>query len=261
LTNVIFKQFSNMNTSLRNLTDYRKTPTGLMIKYLHKSIEVDSEETFLYGIILWTLTSTEDKPLTGQELKDLLGACDFTKLSLTYLLYVPIKLIKEYKKRNYSNEVTIFIEERRKLAMETRIGGLMWLEKSKPTEFINLKKRTYKKDGMLFQFEINALLSGIPLSDKLIYFGFTFVYLLKLSEGILEGSLDYYITENDRTWIPVPNYSPIQSIDIELSSENGRIPSIKENYSDQNEIKRHIRDISEVKWDIVKITVNLQEEQ
>jgi len=214
VTKIVFKNFEKFNESI--LKDaFKKIPVSIMVNYLSKPILVDNENTFLYGIIIWSL---QNKPVDTKYLLDILRACDYIKLTSTYVLYILPKLEEYFT--DYS--IKQFLKERRIICLEYSIAGPLWLEKTKPNEFNSMKKRKYIKTDLEFKISLGQSEKRMEdnkdgYSEQIrIHSGFTWTYRAKYipQEKIILGTLEW----KNEIWQPHFDFTPYQSIDLEIIS-------------------------------------------
>jgi len=254
VTQIVFKNFKKFNESILK-EQYTNIPVSIMMKYLSKPIVVDNENTFfLYGIIKWSLIY---KP-KSKELLEVLKSCDYIKLTHTYVLYVLPKLEEKFP----DHDIKQYIKDRRIICLETYIGGIPWLEKTRPTEFNSMKKRQYKKLELVIYILFPPSEKRIEDNKEIgyseqtvIHSGFTWSYFAKFDyeDKIIYGNLEW---KND-IWEPHFEFYPYNYIDLEILSNLEGIPQKKR--IERGDAKKHyIRFNGDSQT--LKININLIEE-
>lgn len=188
---------SNFNQTLSNSLNRKNVesdcflnmPPLIMTCYLEKKelevnskkieLAVDKEDTLLYGIYVWSRYYQRKNPSKlVSNLLQIFKSINYISLSHDYVLKILPALETIYSN---NKEISSFIKERRILCMETKIGGMLWLEKARPQEYLTLKKRKYTKYTFVLMVSYDPS-EELNCSDIVCFAGHEWVYTIIISK-------------------------------------------------------------------------------
>jgi len=162
------------------------------------------------------------------ELTEILKSVDYIKLTGSYMLYGLPQLEKLYSK---SVGIKNFFRDKRILCMETRIGGMAWLEKARNKEYLEMKRRNYRKVELVLIIELGQ--DRMEVDQKVLsykstitcYAGFEWNYSIKIqSSEMTEGKVEMTgeVEWSNKLWQPEFDFCPVIAVDLEMKSSDDK---------------------------------------
>jgi len=114
--------------------------------------------------------------------------------------------------------------------METRIGGMAWLEKARNKEYIEMKRRNYRKVDLVLKIELGRdrmEVEQTELSYKspiTCYAGIEWVYSIKIQSSEMTGKVEMTGTVewSNKLWQPEFDFCPVIAVDLEMKSNDDK---------------------------------------